>query len=249
MKKWWLRTCAHLQKNISKICDFRFFSFDLCTDIILKQLNKIKQLFFFVFFTFHFSLLFPVLFPPLCFPIVVPVVLPRCTTPLLGRSPRANRCENWWLRTCAHLQKNISKICDFRFFCFDLCTGIILKQLNKIKNLNIFFHFSFYSVVSPVFFSRCASLLWSLLSYRVVHPTAAPQGLQRRPGTARFHFPPTRARALAQNAHPDSLHWDHRPGETPRGDTTGRHNGETCKTGKQNGKQNRKVISINVKSI
>ena len=43
---------------------------------------------------FNFSLLFPVLFPPLCFPIVVPVVLPRCTTPLLGRSPRANRCEN-----------------------------------------------------------------------------------------------------------------------------------------------------------
>ena len=28
-----------------------------------------------------------------------------------------------------------------------------------------------------------------------------------------------------ENARPDSLHWDHRPGETPRGDTTGRHNG------------------------
>ena len=62
-----------------------------------------------------------------------------------------------------------------------------------------------------------------------------------------------RARALAQNAHPDSLHWDHRPGETPRGDTTGRHNGEKKrgnKTGKQNGKmktkKNRKNISINV---
>ena len=35
------------------------------------------------------------------------------------------------------------------------------------------------------------------------------------------------ARALAQNAHPDSLHWDHRPGETQRGDTLGRHSGET----------------------
>ena len=111
------------KKNISNICDFRFFtfSFDLCTDIILKQLNKIENLFFFntlftflccfpfCFPTFHFSLL--------CFPIVVPVVLPRCTTPLLGRSPRANRCENWWLRTCAHLHKNSSKeMCDFHFF-------------------------------------------------------------------------------------------------------------------------------------
>ena len=32
----------------------------------------------------------------------------------------------------AHLQKNISKICDFLFSSFDLCTGIILKQLKKI---------------------------------------------------------------------------------------------------------------------
>ena len=136
----------------------------------------------------------------------------------------------------AHLQKIFSKICDFLFSSFDLSTGIILKQLNKIKNLNIFFvffHFSFFSVVS-CFFSRCASLLWSLLSYPVVHPTAAPQGLQRRPGTARFHFPPTRA--LAQNAHPDSLHWDHRPGETPRGDTMGRHNGETKRGNKTGNK-------------
>ena len=167
MKNWWLRTCAHLQKNISKICDFRFFSFDLCTDIILKQLNKIENLFF---FTFHFSLLFPVLFPPLCFPIVVPVVLPRCTTPLLGRSPRANRWKNWWLRTCAHLQKNISKICDFRFFSFDLCTDIILKQLNKIENLFFFtFHFSLlfpvlfpplcFPIVVPVVLPRCTTPL------------------------------------------------------------------------------------------
>ena len=197
MKNWWLRTCAHLQKNISKICDFHFFSFDLCTDIILKQLNKIQNLFFLVFFSlFIFLCCFPFFFP-LCFPIVVPVALPRrwvevleltvekiddlglvpifkkyfknmwfsffllrfmyrhyfkaiklkknliflvffftfhfsllfpvffpvvlpycgpcCTTPSLGRSPRANRWKNCWLRTCAHLQKNISKICDFHF--------------------------------------------------------------------------------------------------------------------------------------
>ena len=117
-----------------------------------------------------------------------------------------------------------------------------------------FFHFSFFSVVS-CFFSRCASLLWSLLSYPVVHPTAAPQGLQRRPGTARFHFPPTRARVGAKRS-PRLVAL----GSPPGGDTTGRHNGETQrgnKTGTQNGKQNgkmktkknRKVISINVKSI
>ena len=157
----------------------------------------------------------------------------------------------------AHLQKIFSKICDFPFSSFDFSTGIILKQLNKIKNLNIFFFFSlsFFSVVSAVFFSRCASLLWSLLSYPVVHPTAAPQGLQRRPGTARFHFPPTRARVGAKRS-PRLVAL----GSPPGGDTTGRHNGETQrgnKTGKQNGKQNakmktkknRKFISINVKSI
>ena len=113
------------------------------------------------------------------------------------------------------------------------------------------------------FFSRCASLLWSLLSYPVVHPTAAPQGLQRRPGAARFHFPPTRARwrkTLTPTRCIGITAPGRHHGEIPRGDTTGRHNGETQrgnKTGKQNGKQNgkmktkknRKVISINVKSI
>ena len=131
----------------------------------------------------------------------------------------------------AHLQKK-TKICDFLSSSFDLCTGIILKQLNKINKLNIcfFFHFSFFSVVSCLF-SRCASLLWSLLSYPVVHPTAAPQGrTAEATGNCSLSFS-TNARALAQNAHPDSLHWDHRPGghhgETQRGDTTGKQNGET----------------------
>ena len=44
-----------------------------------------------------------------------------------------------------------------------------------------------------------------------------------------------RARILAQNAHPDSLHWDHRPGETQRGDkrkTKGRKKGETKRKSK-----------------
>ena len=94
--------------------------------------------------------------------------------------------------------------------------------------------FSLFSAVS-CFFSRCASLLWSLLSYPVVHPTAAPQGLQRRPGTARFHFPPTRAR------------W--RKTLTPTRcigiPARGRHNGETKrgnKTGNKMEKRKRKKI-------
>ena len=62
---------AHLQKNISKICDFHF-SFDLYAGIIVKQLNKM-----FFFFTFHFSLLFPFFFP-----VVLPYCGPRCITPL-----------------------------------------------------------------------------------------------------------------------------------------------------------------------
>ena len=80
------------KKNISKICDFRFFSFDLCTGIILKQLNKIKNLIF--FFTFHVSLLFLLFFfSPLCFPIVVPVVLPRCS-PHCGATGTAEATGN-----------------------------------------------------------------------------------------------------------------------------------------------------------
>ena len=142
--------------------------------------------------------------------------------------------------------KKKTKICDFLSSSFDLCTGIILKQLNKINKLNIcfFFHFSFFSVVSCLF-SRCASLLWSLLSYPVVHPTAAPQGrTAEATGNCSLSFS-TNARALAQNAHPDSLHWDHRPGGTPWGDTTGRHNGETKrgnKTGNKMEKWKRKKI-------
>ena len=53
-----------------------------------------------------------------------------------------------------------------------------------------------------------------------------------------------RARALAQNAHPDSLHWDHRPGETPGGDTTGRHKGETKGERKGGTKRNSKMKNV-----
>ena len=93
MKNWWLRTCAHLHKKYFKNLWFSFFSFDFCTDIILKQLNKIKTLnIFCFFFTFHFSLLFPV-FSLLCFPIGVPVVLPRCS-PHCGATGTAEATGN-----------------------------------------------------------------------------------------------------------------------------------------------------------
>ena len=132
----------------------------------------------------------------------------------------------------AHLQKNISKICDFLFSSFDLCTGIILKQLNNIIKYEYFFVFFslFIFLCCFLFFSRCASLLWSLLSYPVVHPSAAPQGVQRRPGTARFHFPPARARwrkTLTPTRCIGITAPGRHHGETQRGDTTGKQNGDT----------------------
>ena len=46
LKKWWLRTCAHLPKKIFHKNNlwFSIFSFDLYTDSILKQVNKLKIL-------------------------------------------------------------------------------------------------------------------------------------------------------------------------------------------------------------
>ena len=141
----------------------------------------------------------------------------------------------------AHLQKIFSKICDFLFSSFDLSTGIILKQLNKIKNLNIFF----------VFFHFHSSLLFLLFFFPVVLPYCGPCCLTplftplRRHRDCRgdrellafiFH---QRARVGA-NCSPRLVAL----GSPPGGDTTGRHNGETQrgnKTGTQNGKQNGKM--------
>ena len=147
-----------------------------------------------------------------------------------------NRIKNWWLRTCAHLQKNISKICDFRFFSFDLCTGIILKQLNKIKKLFFFcfFHFSFFSVVSPGFFSRCASLLVAVVLPRC-SPHCGATGTAEATGNCSLSFStntrarwrktltPTRCIGItARGRH----HW-----EIQRGDTTGKPAKRANKTG------------------
>ena len=219
-------------KNISKICDFCFFSFGLCTDIILKQLNKIKNLFFSLFI---FLCCFPFCFPRcaslLWSPLYYPVALPRCWVEVLA--PTVEKIDD--LGHVPIFKKIVlKKICDFHFFLRILYRHYYKAiKFKKIQIFFCFFTFIFLCCFS-CFFSRCASLLWSLLSYPVVHPTAAPQELQRQPGTARFHFPPTHAR-WRKTLTPDSLHWDHRPGETPRGDTTW--------------KQNRKFISINVKSI
>ena len=79
---------AHLQKNLSKISDFHFISFDLCTDIILKQLNKIKVLLFCFFSLFIFLCCFP-----LCFPVVLPYCGPCCLTPLFTPLRRHRDCR------------------------------------------------------------------------------------------------------------------------------------------------------------
>ena len=140
-------------------------------------------------------------------------------------------------------------------FSFDLHTDIILKQLNKIKNMNIFFSLFIFLCCFSCFVSRCASLLWSLLSYPVVHPTAAPQGQQRRPGTARFHFPP-RARVSFSTAR---ARWrktltptccigitvrGRHHGETQRGDTTGKQNGDTKRETKWKNENEKKIEKL-----
>ena len=135
------------------------FSLDLYTDSILKQLNKLKNI------NIFFSLFIFLCCFPFCFPVVLPYCIPRCTTPSLGRSPRANRWKNDDLGLVPIFKKKITKICDFPFFSFDLYTDSILKQLNKLKNINIFFSlfiflccFPFcFPVVLPYCIPRCTT--------------------------------------------------------------------------------------------
>ena len=111
LKKWWLRTCAHLQKIFHKNLWFSIFSFDLYTESILKQLNKLKTINIF-FSLFMFLCCFP-----FCFPVVLSYCIPRCTTPFLGRSPRTNRWKNDDLGFVPIFKKKyFTKICDFPFF-------------------------------------------------------------------------------------------------------------------------------------
>ena len=114
-------------KNISKICDFRFFSFGLCTDIILKQLNKIKHLFFSLF-------IFLCCFP-FCSPVVLPYCGSRCITPLhspvVGSKSSSQPLRKLMTQDlCPSSKKQFKKSVIF-IFSFDLHTDIILKQFNK----------------------------------------------------------------------------------------------------------------------
>ena len=109
------------------------FSLDFYTDSILKQLNKLKNI------NMFFSLFIFLCCFPFCFPVVLPYCIPRCTTPSLGRSPRANRWKNDDLGLVPILKKQNHKNLWFPIFSFDLYTDSILKQLNKLKNINNMF--------------------------------------------------------------------------------------------------------------
>ena len=112
---------------------FFIFSFDWYTDSILKQLKKLKNV------NVCFSLFIFLCCFPFCSPVVLPYCIPRCTTPSLGRSPRANRWKNDDLGLVPIFEKKKNhKNLWFSIFPFDLYTDSILKQLNKLKNINIF---------------------------------------------------------------------------------------------------------------
>ena len=110
-----------------------FFSFDLCTDIKLRQLNEIKNLQgFFVFFHFSF---FSVV-SRFVSPVVLPYCGPRCITPLhypvVGSKSSSQPLRKLMTQDlCPSSKKQFKKTCDFHFFSFDLHTDIILKQLQK----------------------------------------------------------------------------------------------------------------------
>ena len=175
MKNWWLRTCAHLQKNISKICDFRFFSFDLCTDIILKQLNKIKKTVFFCFFHFSCFSVVSHFVSPLCFPIVVPVALPHRWVEVL--EPTVAKTDDLGL---VPIFKKIFQKSVIFIFSFDLHTDIILKQFNKWKNTNIFFTFlCCFPFCSPVVLPYCGPRCITPLHYPVVGSKSSSQPLRK----------------------------------------------------------------------
>ena len=141
-------------------------------------------------------------------------------------------------------KKIFQKSVMFVFFSVDLHTDIILKQFNKLKNTYMFFTF------------LCCFLFFFPLCFPIVVPVVLPRcsphcgatGTAEATGNCSLSFS-TNARALAQNAHPDSLHWDHRPGETPRGDTTGRHNGETKRGNKTGNKTGNKMEKWKRKKI
>ena len=147
------------QKKNHKNLWFSIFSFDLYTDSILKQLNKLKNI------NMFFSLFIFLCCFPFCFPVVLPYCIPCCTTPSLGRSPRANRWKNDDLGLVPIFKNIFHKNLWFSIFSFDLYTDSILKQLNKLKNVNMCFSlfiflccFPFcFPVVVPYCIPRCTT--------------------------------------------------------------------------------------------
>ena len=151
------------------------FSFDFYTDTILKQWNILKNKYFCVFFHFSlFSLVSRFLFP-LCFPLIslmVPCVWFRCTTPLWGRSPWANRWKSDEIGLVSVFKKN-QKIRDFQFFLRFLYKHYFkaMKYIEKYIYLFVVFFTFHFSLLFPVLFPRCACLLWS----PVYDPVALPR--------------------------------------------------------------------------
>ena len=148
------------KKYFTKICDFPFFPLIDIQTVFFQQWNKMKNINMF-FFTFHFSLLFPVLFPRCASLLYSPL-----RYPVVGSKSSSQSLKKWWLRTCAHLPKNIfHKNLWFSIFPFDLYTDCILKQLNKLKNVNMCFSlfiflccFPFcFPVVLPYCIPRCTT--------------------------------------------------------------------------------------------
>ena len=89
-----------------------------------------KQSVFFCFFSlFIFLCCFLFCFPRcaslLWSPLYYPVALPRCWVEVL--EPTVAKTDD--LGLVPIFKKNISKICDFHFFSFDLHTDIILKAI------------------------------------------------------------------------------------------------------------------------
>ena len=152
---------------------FSIFSFDWYTDSILKQLNKLKNI------NMFFSLFIFLCCFPFCFPVVLLYCIPRCATPSLGRSPRAIRWKNDDLGLVPIFKKKyFTKICDFPVFPLIDIQTVFFQQWNKMKNINMFFFTFHFSLLFPVLFPRCASLLYSPLRYPVVGSKSSSQSLK-----------------------------------------------------------------------
>ena len=100
-----------------------------------------------MFFTFHFSLLFPVLFPRCASLLYSPLHYP-----VVGSKSSSQSLKNDDLGLVPIFKKKITKICDFPFFSLDFYTDSILKQLNKLKNINICFSLFIFLCCFPFCF-------------------------------------------------------------------------------------------------